>query len=233
MERRISSLLYRSKAPSLQALYEQLKGDPARLKDFVCGLTINVSEFFRNPERFEVLEQQILPELLANFETIKVWSAGCSLGAELYSVGMLLEQLGALDRAELVGTDLDAKILQTAESGLFHDYEVRAVPSPLRVRYFEPAGALFRFKGEAVRARCRFEVRNLLEDAAEPDCHLVICRNVVIYFNEQGKRTLYEQVQRALVPGGMLFVGNTERIFNHRELGFTLASPFFYQKALS
>lgn len=231
IERRISSLLYRSKATTLEAFFAQLKDDPTRLRDFVCGLTINVSEFFRNPERFEVLGKQILPDLLERFETIRIWSAGCSMGCELYSVGMLLDELGALDRAELIGTDLDAKILEKAQGGLYHDYEVRTVPERFMARHFEPVGPLFKFNGEAIRARCRFSAQNLLEDAPVPTCHLVMCRNVVIYFNEQGKRVLYEQVERSLVPGGVLFVGNTERIFHHRDLGLTLAAPFFYQKA--
>jgi chemotaxis protein methyltransferase CheR len=144
---------------------------------------------------------------------------------------MLLEEMGAIDRVELVGTDLDAKILQKAEGGLYHDYEVRALPERFMAKHFEPVGALFKFNGEAIRARCRFLAHNLLEDEPVADCHLVMCRNVVIYFNEQGKRALYERVERSLVPGGILFVGNTERIFNHRDMGLSLAAPFFYQKA--
>jgi chemotaxis protein methyltransferase CheR len=233
IERRITALMYRAKVTSLESFYEQLRADPTRLKDFVSGLTINVTEFFRNPERFEILGAEILPALLARFETIKIWSAGCSQGAELFSVGMLLEELGALDRATLVGTDLDPKILEKARTGLFHDYEVRAVPERFMARHFEAAGALFRFNGEAIRARCTFKTGNLLDDAPEPACHLVMCRNVVIYFNDIGKKALYERVERALAPGGILFVGNTERIFNPRDLGFTLLSPFFYQKTTS
>jgi chemotaxis protein methyltransferase CheR len=233
IERRITALMYRAKVTTLESFYEQLRHDPARLKDFVSGLTINVTEFFRNPERFEHLGAEILPALLKRFGHIKVWSAGCSQGAELFSVGMLLEELGALDRATLVGTDLDPKILEKAATGLFHDYEVRAMPERFMARHFEQVGPLFRFHGEAIRARCTFKAGNLLDDAPEPDCHLVMCRNVVIYFNDVGKKALYERVERGLVPGGILFVGNTERIFNPRDLGFTLLSPFYYQKATS
>lgn len=231
MERRITALMYRAKLFSLDNLYDQLSSDPLKLYDFICGLTINVTEFFRNPERYEVLEQQILPELLARFDRLKIWSAGCSNGAELYTVGILLESLGALDRCELVGTDLDGKIIQKAEVGLYHDYEVKAVPPAVMDRYFQAEGPLFRFTGEAIRRRCHFTTQNLLDDAPELNCHLIVCRNVVIYFNEDGKRRLYQRFEQGLEPGGVLFVGNTERIFEHRELGFTLASPFFYQKA--
>lgn len=233
MERRITALMYRAKVLTLGELYAQLAGDPLKLYDFICGLTINVTEFYRNPERYDVLSGQILPSLLARFDRLKIWSAGCSNGAELYTVGILLERLGVLDRVELVGTDLDGKIIQKAEAGLYHDYEVKAVPPDVMARYFEPEGPLFRFTGEAIRAACRFAPQNLLSDAPESDCQLVVCRNVVIYFNEHGKRQLYRRFEQALAPGGMLFVGNTERIFDHRELGFTLAAPFFYQKVIS
>ncbi|MNS04028.1 Chemotaxis protein methyltransferase Cher2 [compost metagenome] len=233
MERRLTAVMHRAKADSLKTLADRLEADPGRRDEFVSALTINVTEFFRNPERFEALETQILPELLARFDHLKIWSAGCSHGAELYSIGLVLEQLGALDRCELVGTDLDPKAVQRAEAGVFHDYEVRSMPERFAGRTLQPEGTLFRFDAPAVRERCRFRVHNLLEDAPEPDCHLVVCRNVVIYFNELGKRQLYRRFTEAIAPGGVLFVGNTERIFEHKELGFALAAPFFYRKATS
>lgn len=233
LERRIGVLLSRANQPSLEAFFGLLQNDPARLKAFVDGLTINVTEFFRNPEHFEELRLRVLPLLLDRFERLRIWSAGCSSGAELYSVGILLEELGALERCELVGTDLDREILRRAEEGLFQPQEVPAVSPDHLVRYFEPEHAgRQRFTGKAIRGRCHFFFHNLLEGPALTDCHLILCRNVVIYFNDQGKQHLYAQFMRALTPGGVLFVGNTERLFEHRKLGLQLLSPFFYQKPL-
>jgi chemotaxis protein methyltransferase CheR len=230
IERRITALLCRAGLKSLPEYARLLEADPSRLADFVDGLTINVSEFFRNPERWDELAQQILPELLARHERIKIWSAGCSHGAELYSVGILLDELGVLDRVELVGTDLDRGSLAKARNALYGAHELKAVTPERLARYFTPEGTHHRLVAPQIQARARFAQQNLLTDAPEPDCHLILCRNVVIYLNESSKLTLYHAFHQALVPGGLLFVGGTERIFGYRELGYQLALPFFYQR---
>lgn len=232
MARRITALMCRANVSSLSAFHTLLTSDPQRLRDFIDGLTINVTEFFRNPEKFDELAQQILPALLTRFGRLRVWSAGCSLGAELYSIGVLLEELGALEQAELIGTDLDRNILQRAIAGHFGEHELGAVTPERRARYFTTEEKGARFHSEAIRAHCRFERQNLLQDAPIPECHLIVCRNVVIYFNDESKQTLYRRFQEALAPGGILFVGNTERIFDYRTIGLELVSPFFYRKPI-
>lgn len=232
IERRITALLCRSSTPTLDDYLNQLEDNPQKLRGFVDGLMINVTEFFRNPDKFDELRTQVLPTLLAAHPTITIWSAGCSMGAEIYSVGILLEELGALDRAELIGTDLDLGVLEKARAGLYSTHEVQGLAPAMLERYFEPEGQFFRFKGEAIRARTRFHHHNLLLDPPLSGCHLVLCRNVVIYLNDASKRHLYRAFNQALVPGGVLFVGSTERIFDHRELGYGLLAPFFYQKTL-
>lgn len=230
VERRITALMHRANAPNLPEFFRVLSSDTQRLQDFKNGLTINVSEFFRDPGRFDELEHQILPQLLERFEQLRVWSAGCSMGAELYSVGMLLERLGALDRCELIGTDWDRQIIERAAEGLYHPHEVEGVPPDVFASSFEPVGKMLIFTREAVKARVQFRFHNLLADPPIPGCHLVLCRNVVIYLNAEGKSKLYRSFEQALMPGGVLFVGNTERIFEHRMMGFELLSPFFYRK---
>lgn len=233
MERRITALLYRSNARTLGELRAQLEASPQRLEAFVDGLTINVSEFLRNPEKFQELGEQVLPALLARHERLRIWSAGCSMGAELYSIGMWLEALGALERCELVGTDLDRGILARAEAGLYGAHEIQGVPEAWRQRYFQAEDGQHRFVGEAIRRQTRFAAHNLLDAPPVADCHLITCRNVVIYLNEASKQKLYRAFAEALVPGGVLFVGNTERIFGHREIGFEALAPFFYRKPLA
>lgn len=232
MERRITALFYRANAKSLEELYQQLEASPERLEAFIDGLTINVSEFFRDPDHFETLGTQILPELLTAFPTIRVWSAGCAAGCELFTVGMWLERLGALDRAELVGTDLDRGVLARARSAqtVYASHESQAIPEPWRASHFEAEGAGLRFVSPGVRAQTRFESHNLLSDPPVASCQLIVCRNVVIYFNDASKQHLFRSFADALVPGGVLFVGSTERIFAHRELGFEPIAPFFYRK---
>jgi chemotaxis protein methyltransferase CheR len=192
-----------------------------------------VTEFFRNAERFEDLRQRVLPALLEQHRTLKIWSAGCSLGAELLSVGMLLEEMNVLDRCELVGTDVDHGIIQRARQGLFTHHELQTLPEGHLERYFEPEGNNgHRFVGEAIMGRTDYQTHNLLTDAPLEGCHLILCRNVVIYFSGDSKQRLYEKFVKALVPGGVLFVGSTERIFEYRDLGLSLLAPFFYQRPL-
>lgn len=232
IERRITALLCRSGLRQLDEFADLLEADPRRLRDFVDGLTINVSEFFRNPEKWEELETVVLPLLFERHDEVVIWSAGCSMGAELYSVGILLDEMGLLERARLIGTDLDRGSLAQAESCLYGPHELGAVSPARFARYFTPADKQYHFVAPHIQARAEFFQHNLLMDPPVAACHLVICRNVVIYLNEASKQKLYRGFHEALVPGGVLFVGGTERIFACRELGFDSFAPFFYQKAL-
>lgn len=230
LERRIATLFSRARVANLEAYYRLLEGDLQQLRTFIDGLTINVTEFFRDPVRFQVLEAQVLPSLLERFSRLKIWSAGCSMGAELYSVGILLAELGALDRCELLGTDLDQRILHRAQEARYAPREVRFVPPALRARYFQAEGTHVRFLGSAIRARTRFAPHNLLSDPFEPACHLILCRNVTIYFSQPCTTRLHQRFYHALEPGGTLFVGPTERILNYRELGYEFLGPLFYRR---
>ncbi len=235
MERRIRSMMARAKLDSLDAYYDLLSADPNRLQEFIDGLTINVSEFFRNPEKFEELERLILPELLSRFDRLRIWSAGCSSGAELSSVAILLDRLKALDRVELIGTDIDRGILERASEGLYHAYETKNLSPRDLEAYFTPvevrgaeAGSV-RLRPELLR-HLSYRSQNLLEDPPLSGCHLILCRNVVIYFTQESKDKLYRAFYQGLEPGGMLFIGGTERILDFREMGFLQPRPFFYLK---
>lgn len=235
MERRIRAMMSRARLDSLADYYALLKADPMRLQEFIDGLTINVSEFFRNPEKFEELQREVLPELLSRFERLRIWSAGCSSGAELSSVAIILDRLGALDRAELIGTDIDRGILERARQGLYHDYEIKNVSPEDLARYFEPLEASDGGAGSVrlrstLRRHLTYRPQNLLEDPPITACHLILCRNVVIYFTQESKSKLYRAFFEALLPGGMLFIGGTERILDYRDLGFQSPRPFFYLK---
>lgn len=235
MERRIRAMMTRAKVPTLPEYLELLKDDPEHLQDFINGLTINVSEFFRNPEKFEELERFVLPDLLDRFERLRIWSAGCSSGAELASIAIVLDRLGCLERTDLVGTDIDRGILDRAREGVFYPYETKNLTAHDLDRYFIPlpghgmeAGRI-RLVPELL-GRMEFQVQNLLTDPPLQACHLIVCRNVVIYFTQESKDKLYRNLFNALVKNGILFIGGTERILDFRELGFLQPRPFFYRK---
>lgn len=230
MERRVQAALRRMGVTSLADFLTQARQDPSLLQDLVDRLTIHVSEFFRNPELFAVLERRVLPELRSRFGSLRVWSAGCSNGAEAYSVAMLLAELDPIGGWSVLGTDVDRSVLVQAEEGCYRDADVRHVDAARRARFFVREDGLWRVRTE-LRRRVRFRRHDLLSDPFGGPWHLVLCRNVVIYFTEDAKRALYRRFVEALQPGGYLFVGAAEQVVGARELGLEPTSPFFYRKS--
>ncbi|MGE5676028.1 MAG: CheR family methyltransferase [Mycobacterium leprae] len=228
MERRLQTIMRRAGVPDLAAYARLLATTPARVKEFQDFLTINVSEWLRNPEKFEELQRTILPDLLKKSPRLKIWSAGCSNGSEPYSVAMLLDEIDPLGRHQIIGTDLDEEILKVARAGQYMEKDLKNVSAARRARYFTQDGDNFIVKPD-LRARVSFERQNLLSDPFPLDVDLLLCRNVVIYFTEEAKDELYRRFHRSLKQGGILFVGGTESLLRARELGYASVSPFFYR----
>jgi len=197
------------------------------LQKFLDRTTINVSEFFRNPEKFEELQKSILPELQQRFRRLKIWSAGCSIGTEVYTLAIIMEEM-KIDY-DILASDLDDAALKTAQTGAYGKDHLKNVTAPLLAKYFDKEGELFRVK-DLLKKRLRFKKQNLLEDRFDSGFHLVLCRNVVIYFTEDAKDVLYRKFSKSLTDGGILFIGNTERVFKAEEMGLNSFSSFFYRK---
>ncbi len=229
MARRVQGALHRLGLASVDELLLRARQDPSVLEDLVDRLTINVSEFFRNPELFAVLREQVLPELRARFGSLRVWSAGCSNGAEAYTVAMLLAEVDPQGSWSVLGTDIDRSVLAQAEGARYREEDVRHVSPARRSRFLVREGDAWRVH-PSLRQRVRFRRHDLLADPFGGPWHLILCRNVVIYFTEEAKRHLYRRFADALPPGGYLFVGAAEQVPNAREVGFEPAYPFFYRK---
>lgn len=229
MERRILSLMFRNGIKTLGEYFNILKTDKAALEEFLNMLTINVTEFFRNNDKFEELEKKYIPELLKKDGRLKIWSAGCSIGAEIYSIAMILDKLDALNKCELVASDFDDTIIKKAKSGIYSKLEVGTIKKGYE-QYFKPSGADKYQIDTKLTSKVRFTKADLLNSRFENGFNLILCRNVVIYFTEEAKDQLYKKFYDSLTPGGILFIGCTERINTYREIGFNLASSFFYQK---
>ena len=231
MERRIVSLMNRNNIFKLDEYYKLLTDSKEKLEEFTNMLTINVTEFFRNTDKFDELEQKFIPDLLKKHGSIKIWSAGCSCGAEIYSIAMILDRLNALDKCILIASDFDQNILNRAKNGHYSRFELGTI-RPEYKKYFKPldaAGEKFQVD-EKLTSKVRFERRDLLNGTFEKNFHLILCRNVVIYFTEEAKDKLYADFYNSLITGGVLFIGSTERIHNYKEIGYNLNSSFFYQK---
>lgn len=229
LHRRLLSLMSRVGANSVDEYIELLKKSPEQKQKFLDFITINVSEFFRNPEIFDELEEKIKSELLTQNRNIKIWSAACSIGAEPYSVAIILDNLGALSRAKILATDIDDTILNKARIGEYSFSEIKNVKNEYINRYFKIEMDKYILDNK-IKSIVTFKKHDLILENYDDDFDLIICRNVVIYFNQEVKDDIYRKFSRSMRKGALLFVGATESIYNYRDFGFEKASTFIYRK---
>jgi chemotaxis protein methyltransferase CheR len=229
MERRINSLMRGLKITDYSAYLDLMEKEIQHWRKFVDTLTINVSEFYRNPPQWQVLETKIVPELMQKSNSLKIWSAGCSTGEEPYTLAMVLMQNFPNLNFTITASDIDDEVLNKARAGVYNDKAVVNLPKNYIVKYFRQQENTFTVNDE-VKKKVKFLKQNLLKDVFDHNFDLILCRNVVIYFTEESKAYLYKRFYEALRPGGVLFTGSTEQIFQAREIGYTLVASFFYQK---
>jgi len=232
MERRIRSFARRKGHESLADYLIVLKARKDELEDFLDRMTINVSQLWRNPEQWDVVGKTILPELAASGRGVAAWSAGSSYGAEAYTVAALCREHIPSTRARIQGTDIDKRMVQRARTGRFSAEDARTAPAALLAKYFDrEADGGFQAKRELV-AMCSFEVGDLLRMAVPAGrLDLVLCRNTVIYFNDEVRNALHARLAQALRPGGYLVIGSTERVQDPRDMGLAPTHPFVYRKS--
>lgn len=229
MQRRIGNLMMRHGAKTYVEFYHKIENDKKMFSDFVEYLTINVTEFFRTPEKFSELESKVIPDLLKKSPRLNIWSAGCSIGAEPYSLAMILKEITPQTKHRILASDLDIEILAKAKQGVYTDNELKSISTSRKSNYFKQENGKFTVSAE-IKSRVEFKRHNLLLDRFETGFDLILCRNVVIYFTEAAKDQLYRRFFDALKPGGVLFVGGTEAILNFRDMGYQSYLPFFYKK---
>jgi len=201
-----------------QALLDRSPAEYERLRD---ALTINVTRFYRNAETWNLLRRDLIPRLCAPaFGAVRIWSAGCSSGEEAYTIAILAAEYlersgrsGELDRLAVDATDVDRLSLERAMAARYRPENLTEMPPELVRRYLQPSGSEL----EVVeRVRRRVFVRRLDLSAAPPlrhDYHLVVCRNVLIYFDRPMQERLLQIFTDSLVPGGYLVLGKVETLF--------------------
>ncbi len=231
MRRRIESLMNRRGYQSFLAYYNLLASDRQALNEFMDRITINVSEFFRNVERWQVLEQRILPQILEqkNDNSLRIWSAACSTGEEPYSLAMLLKTSFPGIRYKILATDIDSVVMQRAQAAVYPIAQITQIPQRFRQQHIVERSGTFEIAAD-VRQTVEFRQHNLLADPYPSAIDLIVCRNVLIYFTDDIKDRLYRQFAASLTMGGVLFVGSTEQIFRPHEYGFRILDSFFYQR---
>ncbi|MBR1390600.1 MAG: protein-glutamate O-methyltransferase CheR [Lachnospiraceae bacterium] len=232
MRRRIDSLVVKNRAKSYDEYIALLKSDTEKFDQFVNFLTINVSEFYRNPDQWKFLDEKVFPMLIEQFgKNLKIWSAACSTGDEPYSLVMALSRHLPLNQIKIIATDIDKQVLEKAQVGLYDEKSVASVPEDFKKKYFSRVGSSYKIDDQ-IKRRVEFKQHNLLKDPYPKDCHLIVCRNVVIYFTDEAKDEIYKKFCDSLVEDGTLFIGSTEQIMHHKELGFRRNQSFFFQKGV-
>jgi len=229
MKRRIDSLRKKNGDLSYEEYLRELKKNDELLNEFINFLTINVTEFYRNPEQWEVLKNEILPGLLKKKQKLKIWSAACSTGEEPYTLVMLLNNFTELRDIAVLASDIDKEALRKAKEGIYNKRSLEKLHVEYISRYFTKKDDFFVIK-DNIKSRVEFFYLDLLKDKYPADCDLIVCRNVLIYFTEEAKDLVYSGFSKSLNEGGVLFIGSTEQIMNAHRYNLAPSRNFFYYK---
>ncbi|EFQ23917.1 CheR family methyltransferase [Aminomonas paucivorans] len=232
IHRRVHMLMQRWNVTSYDEYYKVISTREDKLREFLDYLTINVSEFFRNANRWWELKDKVFPLIFKETgqKKLKLWSAGCATGEEPYSLGVLALETGLTNPQPVLATDIDRGALAKAQAGIFQKRQLVNAPPEWISKYFSEIDANTVQVKNVVKEKVNFRQQNLIKDPFDSGMDVILCRNVVIYFSPETKSALYEKFFNALRPGGYLMTGSTEQIFEYKKIGFESAGPFLYRK---
>ncbi len=232
MKRRIESLISRKGFKGFEDFYKGMKQDVELLHTFVTYLTINVSQFYRNPAQWENFDKEIVPYLIQNSEDkkISIWSAACSTGDEPYTIAMILAKHLPLTNISITATDIDDEVLKFAKEGIYSERSLVDLPKEYLDKHFAKISDGQYKISDDIKHCITFKKHNLLEDRYFTNMDMIVCRNVVIYFTDEAKDEVYKKFNQSLKKDGILFIGSTEQILKSKEVGFDILKTFFYKK---
>lgn len=217
LQRRISSRMRNVNTNDYAQYLDYLNKHPEEFKQLMDALTINVTNFFRDPDVFALIERKVLPDILEKAQednrVVKIWSAGCSSGAEPYTLAMIvldvMQKRGHEQNVTIFASDIDDRSLKTAMEGEYSDELVKGI-SPTRLKkYFDRIDGGYRAK-DNIKRLIQFKKRDLIKGIGFSPVDLILCRNVVIYFSVELKERLYNQFHMNLSQDGYLVLGKSE-----------------------
>ena len=230
LARRLPACLRALRVESIDSARSAVEQQPALLQAAIDAMLIGVTSFFRDRSVFIHLREAVLPALLGRRRTIRVWSAGCSDGAELYSIAILLSEMGALGRAHLLGTDSRPGALRDASGGWFADQAIHGIPRELLPRYFvpDPSGDRWR-AAPSLRFAARWRSTDVLYggECSPAAWDLILCRNLAMYLRPDAAARLWDRLAGAIAPGGFLVLGKAER---PARVGLTCVYPCIFRR---
>jgi chemotaxis protein methyltransferase CheR len=229
MQRRILSFINSHGYKTYVEFLKVLDEDKVLYNAFFQYLTINVSQFFRDPNQWKTLRENIIPKLPAGKTSLKLWSAGCSSGQEAYSLAITLAEYFPNIKFTVLATDIDINVIQKAKKGLYKQNDFISTPPEILKKYFKNISNEYQIN-DFIKQSVTFQKQDLLLDPFDSGFDIIACRNVVIYFTDEAKQLLYKKFVDSLQPSGILFTGSTEHLFGINNLGLRPVSSFFYQK---
>ena len=217
---RLRKRLAQLRMSSYEEYYELLTSGRApreEMAHFIDTVSTNETYFFREGNHFVALEHAVLPELFRRGRPVKIWSAGCSTGEEVYTLRIVADRAAKACKArevQIVGTDISTTVIERARQGIYHDRALRLVPPGLLAQYFRSSGDGGYQVCEEVRRRVEFRVHNLFADPAPGEnIDVIYCRNVMIYFDKATQAKLVDGIfARVIAPDGYLFIGHSESL---------------------
>lgn len=218
VKRRIRKILAAEALPTISALQDHLLHDPACLERFLLGLTVNVTSMFRDPSFFVSFRETIVP-LLRTYPFIRIWHAGCSTGQEVYSMAILLQEEGLYHRCRIYATDTNELVLQKAKQGIYPidlmqaytQLYLKAGGTRSFSEYYTAGygNAIFR---SSLKENMVFSQHNLATDSSFNEFNVILCRNVLIYFNRTLQQRVHQLFYDSLCSFGILGLGRRESL---------------------
>ncbi|SCC16503.1 MCP methyltransferase, CheR-type [Chitinophaga costaii] len=218
MQRRINRLFSMDRFPSFAEFRYRVRNDPAYIQHFVEEITVNVTEMFRDPSFYLALRKQVLP-MLATYPFIRIWHAGCSTGEEVYSMAILLQEANLLHKSVIYATDINTAVLEKARKGIFpianmQQYSQNYIASGGQHDFSAYYSAKYDYAkfNESLCRKVIFAPHNLVTDGSFNEFQLIICRNVLIYFNKDLQDKVLKLFSESLEQLGYLGLGSKETL---------------------
>jgi chemotaxis protein methyltransferase CheR len=233
VKRRITLRIRSTQCHSVEEYLFLLQQNKHEVENLCRVLTIHVSHFFRNPPTFKKLEEVILPDLFSRVAALKrdsitIWSVGCASGEEPYSLALILKDRFSdylsLLRVEIIGTDLDERVLAKARNGIYGTERLVEVPAGMLDRYFHKSGDCYRLD-EKIRDMVTFCRADLFSDPTYRECDIILCRNVLIYFERPQQEAILTAFANVLSDNGLLVLGKSETLVGEARKRFLTVCP--------
>jgi len=232
MERRIRHMMQREKCDDFHELFIRLSNDADFMHRFMHYITINTSGFFRDAVVFDRIKNNVLDELKQKHAKLRFWSVGCANGEEPYTLSIILDELKLLSRSHIMASDFDTRALEYARVGAYNERQVDSVPKNLLQKCFAYRDGNYVID-DRYRRKIRFFQENILElrTGNKKPLHLILCRNVFIYFKTAVQERIIHYFSDLLDEGSYLVIGCAEYINDPRTFGLQRKYPAIYRKS--